>query len=110
MTIDTVGVVGAGAMGAGIAETVARTGCSVILIDTLPGAVKGAVHRIERSLNRAVERGKLGSVESEAALGRISGGQQSDLVACELVIECTAENMSTKQTVFTMLDDAVSED
>ncbi len=110
MKIEQVGVVGAGSMGAGIAETVARAGCSVIMIDSLPGAVEGAVHRIERSLRRAVERGKLSFGESEATLGRISGGEQSDLTACELIIECTAENMSTKQTVFTMLDDAVSAD
>ncbi len=110
MTIEEVGIVGAGAMGAGIAETVARAGCSVIMIDSLPGAVAGAVERIERSLGRAVERGKLTSGESAATLERISGGEQASLGTCQLIIECTAENIATKRTVFTMLDDTARVD
>jgi 3-hydroxybutyryl-CoA dehydrogenase len=103
--IRTVGVVGCGLMGSGIAEVCARAGYATIVreIDD-PLLTKGRA-RIEKSMATAVERGKLADTERSAALDRLSGTTKlEDLAQCDLVIEAATENPELKKRTFAELD------
>jgi 3-hydroxybutyryl-CoA dehydrogenase len=103
--IRTVGVVGCGLMGSGIAEVCARAGYATIVreIDD-PLLAKGRA-RIEKSMATAVERGKLADTERSAALDRLSGTTKlEDLAQCDLVIEAATENPELKKRTFAELD------
>ncbi|HEY3062076.1 MAG TPA: 3-hydroxybutyryl-CoA dehydrogenase [Chloroflexota bacterium] len=105
MPIRTVGVVGCGLMGSGIAEVCARAGYATIVreIDD-PLLTKGRA-RIEKSMATAVERGKLADTERSAALDRLSGTTKlEDLAQCDLVIEAATENPELKKRTFAELD------
>jgi 3-hydroxybutyryl-CoA dehydrogenase len=103
----TVGVVGAGTMGAGIAEAAARAGCSVRLHDAFPEALTRALERIEQSLQRSVDRQKLDEGEAKAVLARLEGtGGLEDLSGCEVVIEAAPEDRALKEDLFRRLDAA----
>jgi 3-hydroxybutyryl-CoA dehydrogenase len=101
----TVGVVGLGTMGSGIAEVLARAGIEVtgVEIDEV-SADRGRRH-IENSTQRALTRGKLTAEEREALLARIAVGTSLDAVAgCELVVEAVPERMEVKLATFADLD------
>jgi 3-hydroxybutyryl-CoA dehydrogenase len=107
MSQSLVGVVGAGTMGAGIAEAAARAGCPVRLHDAFPAAVAKALERIERSLRRSVERGSLSEDEAEATLARLEPAETLDaLSGCDLVIEAAPEDRDLKVDLFRRLDAA----
>ena len=72
--IETVGVVGAGTMGNGIAQVFAQAGCTVRVVDALPAALDRAKQTIDKSLAKFVEKGKLPAAERDAALARLSFG------------------------------------
>ena len=105
MDIRTVGVVGCGLMGSGIAEVCARAGYATRVRELNPDLLHKGQQRIERSLQTAVERGKLGAGERDAALSRLTGTTSlDDFADCDLVIEAATENPQIKRQTFAELD------
>jgi 3-hydroxybutyryl-CoA dehydrogenase len=105
MDITTVGVVGAGLMGSGIVEQAARSGYRVVMREIDDGALNAGRSRIDKSMARAIERGKLTAEDRDAAQGRIVGTTDLDEVSqCDLVIEAIVENLDMKREVFRELD------
>ncbi len=103
--IKRVGVVGCGLMGAGIAEVCARTSYTVIVRAVTEELLKKGLARIEASMARAVERGKMTAADAKAARARIIGTTRlEDLAAVDLVLEAVVENMDLKKQVFRDLD------
>jgi 3-hydroxybutyryl-CoA dehydrogenase len=109
--IDTVGVVGAGTMGSGIAQVAATAGYDVVMRDIEDELVADGFDRIDDSLSRFVEKEQLTREEADAAVSRITGTTDlDDLADCDYVIEAAVENMEIKQEVFADLDEAVDDD
>jgi len=105
MRIKTVGVLGCGLMGAGIAEVCAKSGYDTIVRELTDSLLEKGLDRIHRSLGRAVEKEKLTAEEREAALGRLTGTLAlADLAKCDLVIEAIVENLEEKRKTFEALD------
>ncbi len=105
MEIKTVGVVGAGLMGAGIAEQCARCGYQVVVREIDDETLTAGQQRIEKSMRRAVEREKMSEEERQSAEERISGTTDlADLAECQLVVEAIVENLDMKKDVFRQLD------
>ncbi|HXY43322.1 MAG TPA: 3-hydroxybutyryl-CoA dehydrogenase [Acidimicrobiales bacterium] len=105
MTVKRVGVVGSGIMGGGIAECAALAGHDVILRSRERATAEGTVARVERSLDKRVDKGTLSSAERAEAAGRISATSDlHELADCDLVIESVVEDLATKQHVFSELD------
>jgi 3-hydroxybutyryl-CoA dehydrogenase len=97
MSIDKVGVIGAGTMGNGIAQACAVAGINVIMLDINDAAVARGLAAVAGSLERVVKKEKMSAADKDAALARIKGTtQQSDLAACDLVIEAATENLDLK--------------
>jgi len=102
--VRKVGVVGCGVMGAGIVEVCARAGLDVLYVEAGPDLVERGRSRIEASILRAVERGKLSEGQREEELGRIAGTTSiEDLADRDLVIEAATEHSDTKREVFRRL-------
>ncbi|MDX3899093.1 MAG: 3-hydroxybutyryl-CoA dehydrogenase [Sphingobium sp.] len=99
--IRTVGVIGAGQMGAGIAQVSAQAGFDVILSDIdLPRAEKGSAG-VGKQLARAVEKGKLAQADADAAMARIRAvGDLAPLAEAQLVIEAATEREEIKRAIF----------
>jgi 3-hydroxybutyryl-CoA dehydrogenase len=107
--VRSVGVVGCGLMGSGIVEVCARAGCDVTYVEPTEELVAAGRARIERSVGRAVERGKLEAADAEHALGRIAGATDlGALAVSDLLIEAVAEDLETKLDVFRKLDGLTS--
>ena len=105
MKINKVGVLGAGLMGSGIAEVCAKSGYETVVREVSDDLARKGVQRVESSLAKAVERGKLAAAESAAARGRLSATTQvKDLAGCDLVIEAVVENLDAKKELFGELD------
>ena len=99
--MEKIGVVGCGLMGSGIAEVAARSGCDVKVVEVNDEALAAGMARIERSLNRAVNTGKMDEAEREATLGAISFSDDlDDLADREFVIEAIVESEAAKLDVF----------
>ncbi|MFG3430880.1 3-hydroxybutyryl-CoA dehydrogenase [Streptomyces californicus] len=108
--ITRVGVVGGGRMGAGIAEVCARAGLDTIVCEADRAAADRARERVEVSLERAVQRGKLDRLSAEDALGRLTfTGSLDDLADRRLVVEAVVEDAAAKTEVFTALDKIVED-
>jgi 3-hydroxybutyryl-CoA dehydrogenase len=104
------GVVGAGFMGSGIAEAAARAGLAVTVYEPQAAALERSRERIEKSVGRAVEAGKLDAAESEPLLGRIEETTEFDaLVEAEIVVEAVFEDPAVKGPVFQRLDELLDE-
>lgn len=104
MTINTLGVLGAGQMGGGIAQVAATAGISVKVFDSFPGAVDKckAVHK--KSLGKLVEKGKLQQADADAAAARISYVDSLDnLTGCDWVVEAVVEDAKVKADLFSKL-------
>src|SRR4051812_13979165 len=107
-TIECVGVVGGGIMGAGIAEVAARAGLDVVLVETDDDAVVRARQRVEKSLARAAERGKVEHEEAAAALAALdTTTEYAALADRQLVVEAVVEEKSAKLEVFARLAEVV---
>ena len=105
MKIQKVGVVGCGLMGSGIAEVCARNGYDVVVLDLTDGILKQGLGRIEKSLSKAVSKGKLSEEERGKTLSRISvTTKPTDLADRDLVIEAVLEDLEEKKKVFAELD------
>lgn len=103
----TIGVAGAGTMGAGIAQAAARAACRVKLFDLSGPAVDAALARIRSDLDGSVRRGKLTAEEAHHAFGRIEPAAALEELADEpLVIEAVAEQLDVKQELFRRLEAA----
>ncbi len=99
-----VGVIGAGQMGAGIAQVVAVVGIDVSLMDMAPTQLEAAVGRIAGLLDRQIAKGQFTEAEKVAALGRIrTGTDNSVFTDCDLVIEAATENEKIKHGIFEAL-------
>jgi 3-hydroxybutyryl-CoA dehydrogenase len=110
MTIEKVGVLGCGLMGAGIAEVCAKAGMSTLVREVEQGLLDKGLTRIHKSVEKAVEKGKLTASEKEAALSRLTGTTKLEhLSECDLVIEAIVENLEEKCKAFAALDQMVSE-
>ncbi|KRC88818.1 3-hydroxyacyl-CoA dehydrogenase [Terrabacter sp. Root85] len=101
-----VGVIGAGAMGAGIAQVAATAGHAVTLVDSVPGAAAGAVDTIGAALKRLVDKGRLSDEDASAVLARITpAASVEELPECGLVIEAVPEDLDLKRRIFADLAD-----
>jgi len=99
--VKTLAVVGAGQMGAGIAQVAAQSGLSVVLLDVDPDLVQKGLAGIRAQLERAVSKGKLKAEESRATLARVKGASAAqDASQAEFAVEAVTENESVKKKVF----------
>ena len=111
MKIKKVGVLGCGLMGAGIVEVSARAGHSTVVREVTEDLLEKGVDRIDKSLARAVEKGKLDAGEREQVRGRITGTIELDALAdCDLVVEAIVENLEEKRKTFASLDRVVKDE
>ena len=105
MKIETIGVVGAGQMGNGIAHVAAQAGLSVVMHDIEDVFVQRGLATIDRNLKRGVDKGKLSAEDKEAALGRVQGTTSlGDLGSADFVVEAIVENLEVKSATFKKLD------
>src|SRR5438094_5593649 len=105
MDIQTIGIIGAGTMGNGIAHTAARSGFKVILHDIAESFLDRAVSTIANNLEREVAKGKITANDKNAALSRISAvTQNSALSEADYVLEAVIEDIETKSGVFEGMD------
>ncbi|MEO7754234.1 MAG: 3-hydroxyacyl-CoA dehydrogenase NAD-binding domain-containing protein [Terracoccus sp.] len=102
--LGVVGVVGAGAMGVGIAQVAATAGHPVVLVDAAPGAGAAGLERLRGALDRLVERGRLTPEDAAATAGRVRAVDEvTDLPECALVVEAVPEDLALKREVFAAL-------
>ena len=101
MTIQTVGVIGAGQMGNGIAHVLSQSGYSVLLNDVNQDALERAVERVRKNMDRQLRSGKISENEINAAMGRIKTTLDlEELGTSDLIIEAATEDESVKQKIF----------
>ncbi len=101
MDIKTVGIIGAGQMGAGIAQVCVQSGYGIVLFDQSADAVKAAFARVEKGIARFVEKGALTAADAEAAIARLTpAASVAELKDCDLVIEAATENEAVKNAIF----------
>jgi len=104
MDIKKVGVIGAGTMGNGIAQTFAVNGYEVVLIDIDQKYLDNAMNAIKKSLGKMVEKAKITQVDADATIGRIKTGIDLSLVKdCQLVVEAILEKIELKKDIFKKL-------
>ena len=110
MAIQTIGVVGAGSMGTGIANLAAINGFNVILRDIEERFLEGSLQRMSKFMDKSVARGKMTGEKKQEALGRIqSTTRLEDLKDADVVIEAVLEDLNLKKEVFSALDQIVRE-
>lgn len=106
-----IGVIGAGTMGAGIAQTAATFGHEVILYDNSKEAIERCTEKLEKILSRLVEKERIQVDEKEAIQSRIKFVSEfKDFSSCALVIEAIIENLEIKKKVFSQVESEVSSD
>jgi 3-hydroxybutyryl-CoA dehydrogenase len=105
MEAKKVGVAGCGLMGSGIVEVCAKAGYEVVVSEINEDFLQKGMDRLNKSLSRAVSKGKATQEEMDAALARIRGTTKAaDFADCDLVIEAAIENMELKKQIFAELD------
>ncbi|MCK9516412.1 MAG: 3-hydroxybutyryl-CoA dehydrogenase [Ottowia sp.] len=111
MNIETVGIVGAGTMGSGIAQACAVSGIPAVMVDVAQDAVDRGLRSIEKSLDRLVARERISEADKQAALGRITGSTRyEDLKGTDLVIEAATEDHKLKNKIMQGLDELLAPD
>jgi 3-hydroxybutyryl-CoA dehydrogenase len=106
--ISSIGIIGAGLMGTGIAEACALAGFPVILVKATPGDTAAIEKRVRGSLEGRVAKGKLDSAAAESALARLTfTADRRAIAACDLVIESIVEDLALKKDLFAHLDQVV---
>ncbi|MEY3514537.1 MAG: hypothetical protein RL420_1560, partial [Pseudomonadota bacterium] len=111
MSIQTVGIIGAGTMGNGIAQACAVSGVNVVMVDISEAAVAKGIATVGSSLDRLIKKEKMTEAEKTAALGRIHGSTQyQDLQKAQLVIEAATENFDLKVKILKQVDSLLAED
>ncbi|CAO0824505.1 3-hydroxybutyryl-CoA dehydrogenase [Desulfarculales bacterium] len=102
--IKTIGVVGAGTMGNGIAQLAAQMGASVIMRDIKDEFVQRGLKAIDKFLSKGVERGKVTPEQKDGVLGRITGTTDMGALAkCDFIVEAVIEDLDLKKQVFSEL-------
>ena len=110
MTINTVGILGSGIMGSGIAEVAAKSGHTVILRSRKQESADAMVASLEKSLTKQVDRGKLDEATKTEVLGRVSATSEiADLADCDLIIESVVEDLAVKLALFKELDAVIKD-
>ncbi|OBS31486.1 3-hydroxybutyryl-CoA dehydrogenase [Tepidimonas fonticaldi] len=105
MSIDTIGIVGAGTMGNGIAQACATSGLNVVMIDVSDAALAKGLATIAGSLDRLIKKEKITTADKDAALARIrTSTRYDDLQGAQLVIEAATENLELKLKILRQLD------
>jgi 3-hydroxybutyryl-CoA dehydrogenase len=103
--VTSLGVVGAGTMGHGIAQVAAQAGLAVTMVDVAPAALERGIAGIGKSLDRLIAKGKLTAGDRDAVLGRIvTTGELAALASCQLVVEAVVEKLPIKSSVLAELD------
>ncbi|MEZ5893868.1 MAG: 3-hydroxybutyryl-CoA dehydrogenase, partial [Parvularculaceae bacterium] len=106
--IKTVGVIGAGQMGGGIAHVFALSGYDVVLNDISADALDRAVGVIEKNLTRQASKGAISDADAKAALARIkTAADLGKLSGCNLIVEAASENLAVKKQIFASLKDVL---
>ncbi len=106
--VRRVGVVGTGTMATGIVEVAAKAGYDVVFRARGEDRIATTRKALEKSLDKAVQRGKLGEDERTAALARVTGTTDlDDLAGCDLVVEAVVEDVAVKQALFAALDEVM---
>jgi 3-hydroxybutyryl-CoA dehydrogenase len=109
--LRSVGVIGAGQMGSGIAHVLSLAGIEVALHDVAESAAARATQTIERNMGRQLNKGQIDDQEMKAALGRITPGTElSRLEGCDLVIEAATEKADLKKAIFRELSAVLKKD
>lgn len=110
-TSKVIAVIGAGTMGAGVAQVAAKAGHPVLLFDAAEGAAQKGLDRTAKGLDKLVARGRMTQEERDALVGRISiANSLEDLAPSALVIEAIVERLDVKQSVFGQLEDICGEE
>ena len=110
MDVKTLAVVGAGQMGAGIAQVAAQSGIEVVLIDVNPDLVQKGIAGIRAQLDKAAGKGKLKPEEARAAVSRLKAGGPADAREAQFAVEAVTENEEVKKKVFAALAQAMPQD
>jgi 3-hydroxybutyryl-CoA dehydrogenase len=110
LDVKTLAVVGAGQMGAGIAQIAAQSGLEVMLIDVNPELVQKGLAGIRGQLDRAVGKGKLKAEEAQAIVARLKAGAPDDARNAQFAVEAVTENEDVKRKVFQSLAKAMPQD
>ena len=109
--INTVGIVGSGIMGSGLAEVAARSGYAVIVRSRTKAGAEAVVTGVTGNLDRQVDKGKLEAADRDAIIARITATHQlAHLADCDLVIESVVEDLPTKRELFSELEQIVKPD
>jgi 3-hydroxybutyryl-CoA dehydrogenase len=104
MHVQTLGVVGAGQMGQGIAQVAAQAGLDVIIVDAAPDFAAAGIGKIKKTLDRLVEKGKLEAAARDAVIKRMKpGNEHRDVAECDVVIEAAPEREDLKVAIFKSL-------
>jgi 3-hydroxybutyryl-CoA dehydrogenase len=110
MSIERVGIVGSGIMGAGIAEVAAKAGIEVVLRSRKQETADAMVAALEKSLAKQVEKGRLEEQAAKETLARVTAHHELHaLASCDLVIESVVEDLDVKKELFARLSDVVSD-
>ena len=105
LTFNTIGVIGAGTMGAGIAQVAAQAGCRVKMYDARDGAAQAALVRTSDTLAKLAERGKLTADDAKSTSARMTSATDlADFHDCDLVVEAIIEDLHAKQALFRSLE------
>src|ERR1700747_717694 len=105
-----IGVLGAGTMGAGIAQLACRSGARTLLFDPVAAALEAGMEKARAGLEREVERKRLSRADADAAAERLQAtADLAELSPCELVIEAAPERLALKDELFGALSQIVSE-
>ena len=111
MSISTVGIIGAGTMGNGIAQACAVSGINVVMVDISDAAVAKGIATVAGSLERLLKKEKISAADRDAALARIKGSTSyDDLKSSQLVIEAATENYDLKVKIIKQIDAIVGPD
>ena len=111
MSINSIGIIGAGTMGNGIAQVCAAAKINVVMVDISTEAVQRGLGAIAKSLDRLIKKEKLSAAEKAAILERIKGTTDyADLASADLVIEAATENTSLKLRILQELDAILNKD
>ena len=107
MKVEHIGVVGAGTMGAGIAQIAALGGYETRLYDPIPAALDSGLEKLNGALTKGVAKGLWNEAEADAASGRAGGAHSlADLAECDLVIEAAPEDLDLKRRLFAAIAEA----
>ena len=109
MSIQTVGIIGAGTMGNGIAQSSAVSGLNVVMVDISDAAVQKGIATVAGSLDRLIKKEKITAADKDAALARIQGSTSyEDLKKAQIVIEAATENHALKVKILQQIDALVA--